>query len=486
MPVTPPPDHPVELFYSYSHKDEKLRSRLESHLHGLRRQGVISGWHDRRIVAGTDWGRELDLRLETAGVILLLISSDYIESDYCYGVEMKKALERYEAGAARVIPVLLRPCAWQSAPFGKLQALPTNVQPVTEWKNRDKAFLDIVEGVRRAVEEMHAARGAADLTPTYSDAAKTGEHGRWVIVISATVDEIDLDKVKAIEAHLRKLAEDTELTVMRVERGSVVLVLEGTRRGFERVSELLESGRLNDLLGYEVREVRWGFDEQRPAGRGGPGEPAADDRAAPHDAGRLVPSGHGALTAEAFDSMLAWLAPDRAAAAEKYERIRGGLVRIYTSRRSPDPEGLADETINRVVRNLIKSDVRQRYGDEPAVYFLAVARYVYREQLRRLSSEGRALLEDASRVEAAEEEAESESLALLDNCMQKLTARNRELLLSYYEGSGRERRERRQALAREQNISQHALHLKVYKLKEQLRECIRQARAGQAVPGGKK
>src|SRR5215218_7008727 len=98
MPVTLQPESPVELFYSYSHKDERLKKMLETHLRGLMRQGIISGWHDRRIVAGADWGSEIDIRLETAGVILLLISSDYIGSDYCYGIEMAKALERYEAG----------------------------------------------------------------------------------------------------------------------------------------------------------------------------------------------------------------------------------------------------------------------------------------------------------------------------------------------------------------------------------------------------
>lgn len=480
MSVTPPPDHPVELFYSYSHKDEKLRSRLESHLHGLRRQGVISGWHDRRIVAGTDWARELDLRLETAGVILLLISSDYIESDYCYGVEMKRALERYEAGAARVIPVLLRPCAWQSAPFGKLQALPTNVQPVTEWKNRDKAFLDIVEGVRRAVEEMHAARGAADLTPTYSDAAETGEHGRWVIVISATVDEIDLDKVKAIEAHLRKLAEDTELTVMRVERGSVVLVLEGTRRGFERVSELLESGRLDDLLGYKVREVRWGFDESRPEV---PPRPQAGGQMVLSEVIESLMLNH-----QTHRALLRRVEPNFRQAVEMYSYIRHRLTSMLPRYGPDDAQQLVDEIFDSAALNIRRSD--QKSGEPPVNMYLAYhrARSEFAGDLMQSVVRARrwADLPWESFEGGAMHAIGFVEVFLLERYMRTLPPESRGLLATYYEGQGRERQEARKRLAQQMNISTGALRNRVYRAKTQVLKRMRKVRARQVRRGGQK
>src|SRR5438874_2288017 len=96
---------PLTIFYSYAHEDESLQKQLERHLSLLRRQGLISGWHDRQIVAGTEWAQEIDARLETASIILLLISSDFLASDYCYGIEMQRALERHQRGEARVIPI---------------------------------------------------------------------------------------------------------------------------------------------------------------------------------------------------------------------------------------------------------------------------------------------------------------------------------------------------------------------------------------------
>lgn len=151
-----PPSKPVELFYSYSHKDETLRDELETHLALLKRQGVICGWHNRRITAGTEWAHQIDEHLNSARVILLLISADFLASDYCYDVEMKRALERHEAGEARVIPVILRPVDWRGDPFGKLQALPKDAKPVISWADRDEAFTDVARGIRKAVEELAA------------------------------------------------------------------------------------------------------------------------------------------------------------------------------------------------------------------------------------------------------------------------------------------------------------------------------------------
>ena len=127
---------------------------LENHLAILKRQGVITGWHDRRIGAGEEWEGKIDAHLNSARVILLLISADFIASDYCYDVELKQAMERHEAGEARVIPVILRPVDWKGAPFGKLQALPKDAKPVTTWANRDEAFVDVARGIRAVVKEL--------------------------------------------------------------------------------------------------------------------------------------------------------------------------------------------------------------------------------------------------------------------------------------------------------------------------------------------
>ena len=153
----PSPEKPgqtMRLFYSYSHKDEALRDELETHLKLLQRQGLIEFWHDRRITAGEEWKGQIDVNLEQADLILLLVSADFIASDYCYDLEMKRAMERHEAGEARVIPVIVRDVSWQAAPFGKLQALPKDGKAVTTWPNKDTAWRNVAEGIEKVIKHL--------------------------------------------------------------------------------------------------------------------------------------------------------------------------------------------------------------------------------------------------------------------------------------------------------------------------------------------
>ena len=156
-----PPSHGIELFFSYSSVDRPLRDELERHLALLKRRGVITSWHDRQITAGSEWAGEIDAHLDSADVILLLVSADFLHSDYCYDVEMTRAMQRHEAGEARVIPVVLRAVEWQTAPFGKLQAAPAGGVAVTSWKNRDEAFADVVRAISTAIDELRGGRAHA-------------------------------------------------------------------------------------------------------------------------------------------------------------------------------------------------------------------------------------------------------------------------------------------------------------------------------------
>jgi TIR domain len=144
-----------KIFYCYAHADETLRNELEKH---LRRQGGFLNWHDRNIRAGGDWQEEIDIHLNAADVILLLLSPDFVASDYCYGSEMQRALERHHKGEALVIPVLLRPVQLDNVPFSTLQVLPTNRLPVTKWENRDEAFVSIAMEIQRSVEILKAQK----------------------------------------------------------------------------------------------------------------------------------------------------------------------------------------------------------------------------------------------------------------------------------------------------------------------------------------
>ncbi len=152
---------PITLFYSYAHADEDLRRELEKHLAVLRRGGLIAEWHDRMIDAGDDWKSEIDRNLTTADIVLLLVSADFIASDYCWGEEMTKALERHERGEAQVVPVILRYCRWQSTPLARLQAVPKDAKPIAAWPDRDEALYDVVAAIERSVEK--ARRKAVNL-----------------------------------------------------------------------------------------------------------------------------------------------------------------------------------------------------------------------------------------------------------------------------------------------------------------------------------
>jgi hypothetical protein len=145
------PGPPVDVFYSYAREDLALRDELAKHLTLLEKRGLFRGFHDRMIAPGSDWKGQLDRALGEARIILLLVSPDFFASDYCYDTEVRRAMERHEAGEACVIPVLLRPYAWKQAPFGKLSALPKDGRSVTEWPDRDAAFRDIALGIEEAL-----------------------------------------------------------------------------------------------------------------------------------------------------------------------------------------------------------------------------------------------------------------------------------------------------------------------------------------------
>ncbi len=168
-----PPPQTVKIFCSYAHKDEPLREALDPHLALLRRQGVATFWSDHEIYAGSDWAAQIDHNLRSANVILLLLSAHFINSNYCFDVELKQAVERHLRREAVLIPVVLQPCNWDRVrltcdggefDLGKVQALPAGARPVTKWRNRQEAFDNIADGVSKVVEQL--AGGAA----TWGDA----------------------------------------------------------------------------------------------------------------------------------------------------------------------------------------------------------------------------------------------------------------------------------------------------------------------------
>src|SRR6266702_1089538 len=144
---------PFKIFFCYAHEDEQLLNKLKNHLFPLKRTRLIDVWHDRDISAGTDWEQQIKSHLNQAQIILLLVSPDFMVSDYCYSIEMQRALERHDLGEARVIPIILRYVYWQGV-LGKLQALPTDARPIKSWPDLDEALYNVTEGIRKVIQEI--------------------------------------------------------------------------------------------------------------------------------------------------------------------------------------------------------------------------------------------------------------------------------------------------------------------------------------------
>ncbi|WP_219904704.1 GUN4 domain-containing protein [Stenomitos frigidus] len=151
------PNDTVEIFISYSKQDKELRDGLLSHLRPLEREGIIT-WHDRQILPGTEWDDEIRARLNAADIILLLLSADFLATDYCTQVEIPEALRRHQTNDAIVMPVILRHCGWQYTPLAAIQAYPEKAKPIKSWSDIDEAYTNVVDGVYLAATEIKKRR----------------------------------------------------------------------------------------------------------------------------------------------------------------------------------------------------------------------------------------------------------------------------------------------------------------------------------------
>jgi formylglycine-generating enzyme required for sulfatase activity len=177
----------------------------------LERQGITSTWHDRKIPPGTEWDQQINENLNTADIILLLVSSDFIFSKYCWDVEVTKAIERHEAGEACVIPIILRSVFWQDAPFAKLQALPKNAQPIKSWSNQDDAFTNVAQGIKVAAEQLIKERQQQRLIRQAAIAEY--RHKAEKFASDGEISPVESDILKDLQQRLKLT--DTEASAVR-------------------------------------------------------------------------------------------------------------------------------------------------------------------------------------------------------------------------------------------------------------------------------
>lgn len=165
----------VPVFFSYSHKDERYKDALETHLSVLRKNGYIDTWTDRKITAGKDWEQDINTHLEKAKIILLLISENFLASEYCYDTETIFALDQHEKKQAIVIPVILKPCLFSRSRLKHLQALPKDGKAITKWRNRNEAWVNVAEGIIHAIESNPTVINAVDFTSIVFGPGKKSE-----------------------------------------------------------------------------------------------------------------------------------------------------------------------------------------------------------------------------------------------------------------------------------------------------------------------
>ena len=177
----------INVFTSYSHNDEDLWDQFAKHMKALQREGIIKTWYDREIQAGKEWAQEIDSNLQRARIILLLVSADFIASDYCYDIEVSQAMELHESGRSKVIPIILRPCNWTKTPFAKLQVLPKGGRPVTDWKNMDAVFAEITQSIRTIALNLGATPLSEAGTFTKVRRSLSNLKGRTKIVITTVI-----------------------------------------------------------------------------------------------------------------------------------------------------------------------------------------------------------------------------------------------------------------------------------------------------------
>ncbi len=158
----------AKVFFSYSHADEALRDELEKQLAILKRQKIIEVWHDRRLSAGDEFDQVISDHIQNDDIILLLVSPDFLNSDYCYDKEMEMAMTRHNKGDATVIPVILRCCDWKSTSFGKLLATPPDGRAVSSWADKDEAFFEVAKAIRKAAGKYSIAFSENNQDTDYS------------------------------------------------------------------------------------------------------------------------------------------------------------------------------------------------------------------------------------------------------------------------------------------------------------------------------
>jgi len=193
---------PTKVFISYSHKDEDFKNSLTEHLAGLVRSGAISEWNDRKIVPGADWSHEISENLRNADLILFLISSSFLSSNYCVNIEAETALSMHQSGEAQLVPIVIRAVDWSDTPLSKLQGLPKDALPIASWADRDEAWVNVIQGIRKHICEFHPKKNTEVELVRSGEISPTASILEWIDDTEITLTHRKADKIKLSDIYI--------------------------------------------------------------------------------------------------------------------------------------------------------------------------------------------------------------------------------------------------------------------------------------------
>ena len=185
----------MRAFISYAHSDGAMLDRLHAHLAMLRRDGTLSQWYDRDIMAGGDIDKEVAKELSLCQLFLALASPDFLNSQYCYETEMANAIRRHDAGEIIIVPIILEPCDWLSSPLARFKALPRDGKAISIWTNHNTAFLDVVNELRKLASASADGSGETDNPRSAPSKSATSTQSKYRV--KRTFDQIDRDDFRS-------------------------------------------------------------------------------------------------------------------------------------------------------------------------------------------------------------------------------------------------------------------------------------------------
>lgn len=238
--------YPLKIFYCYSHVDEVIRDELQKHTKMLERRGIITNWHDRKILPSQTWDKEISEKLSESDIVILIISADFISSDYCFEVEMQEALKLHKEGKLRIIPVCARTCDWKDAPFSHIQGLPLDMKPIMSegWHNSDEAYYNVVDGLKQLIEDILQEEELAE-----SIISSEEEYVDVEIKINKKFESFsDTERENIVDGISKFLKLNKKIVIKSVKSGSVIITTRLSRNNVDKLQLEVKEGTSLDHL----------------------------------------------------------------------------------------------------------------------------------------------------------------------------------------------------------------------------------------------